>query len=96
MRARPHSRQNFAGQWLWLRKLQYALPDPVLFPSFDDNLRQAMREETERFVDSQLRENHSVSDLLTANYTFVNERLAAHYGIPNVYGESLPAHYRDR
>ena len=82
--------KNFAGQWLWLRKLQYALPDPVLFPAFDDNLRQAMREETERFVDSQLRENHSVSDLLTANYTFVNQRLAEHYEIPNVYG----SHFR--
>jgi hypothetical protein len=57
-----------------------------LFPDFDDNLRQAFREETELFVDSILREDRSVLDLLRANYTFVNERLAKHYGIPNVYG----------
>ena len=61
-----------------------------LFPDFDDNLRQAFREETERFVDSILREDRSVLDLLRANYTFVNERLARHYGIPNVYG----SHFR--
>jgi cytochrome c5 len=78
---------NFAGQWLWLRKLQHATPDPYLFPYFDDNLRQAMGRETELFFDSQVREDHSVSELLTANYTFVNEPLARHYGIPNVYGD---------
>jgi len=79
--------KNFAGQWLWLRKLSHATPDPYLFPYFDDNLRQAMQEETELFFDSQVREDHSVSDLLKANYTFLNEPLAKHYGIPNVYGD---------
>ena len=57
-----------------------------LFPDFDDNLRQAFRQETEMLVDSVIRENRSVLDLLRANYTFVNERLAKHYGIPNIYG----------
>ena len=57
-----------------------------LFPDFDDNLRQAFRQETELFFDSILREDRSVLDLLRANYTFVNERLAKHYGIPHVYG----------
>jgi Protein of unknown function (DUF1588)/Protein of unknown function (DUF1585)/Protein of unknown function (DUF1592) len=61
-------------------------PDPDLFPDFDENLRQAFRRETELFVESQLRENRSVPELLTADYTFVNERLARHYRIPNVYG----------
>jgi hypothetical protein len=79
--------KNFAGQWLWLRKLKNASPDPYLFPYFDDNLRQAMQRETELFFDSQVREDHGVSDLLTANYTFLNEQLARHYGIPNVYGD---------
>jgi len=79
--------KNFAGQWLWLRKLKNASPDPYLFPSFDDNMRQAMQRETELFFDSQVREDHGVSELLTANYTFLNEQLARHYGIPNVYGD---------
>lgn len=78
--------KNFAGQWLWLRKLQYLAPDPNLFPEFEENLRRALRQETEMFFESQVREDHSVSDLLTANYTFVNERLAQHYEIPKVYG----------
>ncbi|HEU4934806.1 MAG TPA: DUF1592 domain-containing protein [Vicinamibacterales bacterium] len=77
---------NFAEQWLRLRNLDSTTPDMRLFPDFDDNLRQAFREETELFVDSVLREDRSVLDLLRANYTFVNERLAKHYGIPNVYG----------
>ena len=77
---------NFAEQWLHLRNLDSTTPDMRLFPDFDDNLRQAFREETELFVDSVLREDRSVLDLLRANYTFVNERLAKHYGIPNVYG----------
>jgi hypothetical protein len=62
-------------------------PDPDLFPDFDENLRDGLRQETELFIDSQLRENRSIVDLLTANYTFVNERLARHYGIPGIYGE---------
>ena len=62
----------------------------ALFPDFDDNLRQAMRKETELFVDSIVHEDRSVIDLLDADYTFVNERLAKHYGIPNIYG----SHFR--
>ncbi len=77
---------NFAAQWLFLRNLPSFLPDNQTFPNFDDNLRQAFRRETELFVESIMREDRSVLDLLTANYTFVNERLARHYGIPNVYG----------
>jgi len=77
---------NFAGQWLYLRNLAATSPDARTFPDFDDNLRQAFRRETELFVDSIMREDRSALDLLRANYTFVNERLAKHYGIPNVYG----------
>jgi len=78
--------RNFAGQWLFLRNLQNHLPDNKEFPDFDDNLRQAFRRETELLFDAVMREDRSVLDLLTADYTFVNERLARHYGIPNVYG----------
>ena len=77
--------KNFADQWLYLRNLENIIPDARLFPDFDDNLRQAMRRETELFFESIIREDHNVVDLLSANYTFVNERLAKHYGIPNVY-----------
>ena len=77
---------NFAGQWLHLRKLEGWRPDARLFPDVDANLRQAFRTETELFVDSVLRENRSVLDLLRADYTFLNERLAKHYGIAGVYG----------
>jgi hypothetical protein len=77
---------NFAEQWLYLRNLTSSTPDMRLFPDFDDNLRQAFREETELFFESIMREDRNVLDLLRANYTFVNERLAKHYGIPNVYG----------
>ena len=77
---------NFAAQWLHLRNLASMTPDMRLFPDFDENLRQAFRAETELFVDSVLREDRSVLDLLRADYTFVNERLAKHYGIPHVYG----------
>ena len=77
---------NFAGQWLMLRNLRSVNPNVRLYPDFDDNLRQAFREETERFFDSVLREDRSVLDLLGADYTFLNERLAKHYGIPGVYG----------
>ena len=77
---------NFAGQWLYLRNLAATSPDARTFPDFDDNLRQAFRRETELFVESIMREDRSALDLLRANYTFVNERLAKHYGIPNVYG----------
>jgi hypothetical protein len=77
---------NFAGQWLELRNLRNAAPDPDLFPQFDENLRAALQRETELFIESQLREDRSVVDLLGANYTFVNERLARHYQIPNIQG----------
>jgi hypothetical protein len=77
---------NFAAQWLFLRNLQTTLPDNATFPNFDDNLRQAFRRETELFVESIMREDRNILDLLDADYTFVNERLARHYGIPHVYG----------
>jgi hypothetical protein len=78
--------RNFAGQWLFLRNLQSAKPDGHEYPSFDDNLRQSFRRETEMLFESIIRENRSILDILNANYTFVNERLAKHYGIPNIYG----------
>ncbi|HEV3331031.1 MAG TPA: DUF1592 domain-containing protein [Bryobacteraceae bacterium] len=81
--------KNFAGQWLQLRNLPSTAPITQMFPDFDDNLRQAFKTETELFFDSILRENRSTTDLLTADYTFVNERLARHYGIPNVYGSQF-------
>jgi mono/diheme cytochrome c family protein len=77
---------NFAGQWLRLRNLTSVDPNVRLYPDFDDNLRQAFRLETELFVDSVVREDRSALDLLRTDYTFLNERLAKHYGIPNVYG----------
>jgi hypothetical protein len=77
---------NFAGQWLQLRNLRGIVPNPETFPDFDDNLRQAFRTEAEMFFDSVVHENRSVLDLMTADDTFVNERLATHYGIPNVFG----------
>ena len=77
---------SFAEQWLYLRNLSSSTPDARLFPDFDDNLRQSFRRETELFFESIQREDRSVLDLLRANYTFLNERLAKHYGIPDVYG----------
>ena len=81
---------NFAEQWLFLRDVDAKEPDAGFFPGFDENLRLAFRRETELFVDSILRDDRNVLDLLTANHTFVNERLAKHYGIPHVYG----SHFR--
>ncbi len=81
--------KNFAGQWLLLRNLPNVQPDPNEFPNFDDNLRQAFRRETEMFFGSIMREDRNVLDLLTADYTFVNERLAKHYGIPGIYGSQF-------
>lgn len=78
--------ENFAGQWLNLRALQTVQPNATTYPDFDDNLRVSFRREVEMLFDSIVREDRSVLDLLTANYTFVDERLARHYGIPNVYG----------
>jgi hypothetical protein len=89
MMADPRSQSlvdNFAEQWLYLRNLAAIAPDARMFPVFDDNLRKAFRRETELFFESVIRENRSVLDLLRANYTFLDERLAKHYGIPNVYG----------
>jgi mono/diheme cytochrome c family protein len=77
---------NFAAQWLYLRDIDAKRPDEVLFQDFDETLRAAMERETELFVESVFRENRSVIDLLAADYTFLNERLAKHYGIPNVRG----------
>jgi hypothetical protein len=81
--------QNFAGQWLYLRRLEYQKPDRRAFPDFDQRLRAAMLTETQMFFDGVVRENRSVLDFLDANYTYVNQRLAEHYGIPGVYGTSF-------
>jgi hypothetical protein len=93
MLADPRARAlvtNFASEWLGLRRIDSVAPDPKTFPQFDGNLREAFKRETELFLESQLREDHGVVDLLTANYTFLNERLARLYSIPNVYG----SHFR--
>jgi hypothetical protein len=87
---RSHSLiSNFAGQWLFLRELRNRNPDLLVYPDFDDNLRQAFQRETELLFDSVVREDRNVFDLMNADYTFVNERLARHYGIPNVYGSDF-------
>jgi hypothetical protein len=89
MLADPRSQQlvtNFAGQWLYLRNLPTVTPDPPTFPDFDESLRRGFLRETELFVESILREDRSVLELLTADYTFLNERLARHYGIAGVKG----------
>ena len=93
--------RNFAGQWLFLRNLEAVVPVQSVFPDFDDALRQSFRRETELFFESIVRENRSALDLLRADYTFVNERLATHYGIPNIKGEhfrrvTLPADSKRR
>lgn len=81
---------NFFGQWLLVRNVRSQVPDPKAFPDFDENLRQALERETTLFLEAQLRDDRGALELLTANYTFLNERLAKHYGIPNVYG----SHFR--
>ncbi len=81
--------KNFAGQWLQLRNVKSVLPNSDEFPDFDDNLRQALLRETELLFDSLIREDRNVGDLLTADYTFLNERLARHYGVPDVYGSQF-------
>jgi len=80
---------NFAAQWLYLRDIDVKAPDLFLFKDFDEGLRAAFEKETDLFLDSILRENRSVMELLTAKYTFVNERLAKHYGIPNIRGSEF-------
>src|ERR1043165_1368874 len=82
--------ENFTGQWLNVRGMAAVEPAVNLFPDFDSNLRDAFRKEIALFFDSMIREDRSVVEMLNADYTFVNERLAKHYGIPNVYG----SHYR--
>jgi hypothetical protein len=77
---------NFAAQWLYLRDLDAKRPDEILFGDFDETLRAAMARETELFIDSVFRENRSVLDLIAADYTFLNERLATHYGVPGIKG----------
>ena len=89
-RARTSLVQNFFSDWLQTRNVWLLNPDGTKFPWFDDNLRSAFVTETELFLDAQLKENHSVTDLLTSNETFLNEQLARHYGIPGVYG----SHFR--
>jgi mono/diheme cytochrome c family protein len=92
MMADPRSESlvtNFAAQWLYLRDVDVKAPDLFLFRDFDEGLRKSFEQETNLFVDSVLRENRSVKDLLTANYTYVNERLAEHYGIPNIRGSQF-------
>ena len=89
----PRSRalvDNFGGQWLYLRNLAGTAPDPIQFPDFDDNLRQAMQRETELFFERVIRDDRSALEFLTSRTTFLNERLARHYGIPRVYG----SHFR--
>jgi hypothetical protein len=78
--------QNFASQWLVVRNVREAAPDPDLYPEFNENLREALQRETELFVEHVIREDRSVLEFLTADYTFLNERLARHYGIEGVYG----------
>src|SRR5262245_22240664 len=82
--------RNFFGQWLSVRNVATVTPDPKVFPEFDEELRAAFQRETELFIESQLREDRNAVELLTANYSFLNERLARHYGISNVYG----SHFR--
>jgi hypothetical protein len=81
---------NFFGQWLLVRNVKSQVPDPKAFPEFDENLRYALERETTLFLETQLREDRSALELLNADYTFLNERLAKHYGVPNVYG----SHFR--
>ena len=89
MLADPRSKslvENFAGQWLYLRNLKTKTPNRDVYPDFDENLRQAFAEETELLLGSMIREDQPVLNLLSADYTFLNERLARHYGVPNIYG----------
>jgi hypothetical protein len=89
-RARESLVENFFAEWLQTRNVRLLNPESTKFPWFDDNLRFAFEKEIELFLDAQLKEDHSVVDLLTSNETFLNEQLARHYGIPGVYG----SHFR--
>ena len=87
---------DFVGQWLQVRNLQAMEPDPNIFPDFDDNLREAMIKETALFFESQVRDDQPVQDLLQSNYTFLNQQLARHYGVDNVYGSHFRRVQTDR
>ena len=87
--------ENFAGQWLLIRNLKSATPDPALFPTFDETLRSAMLKETELYFENVMREDRSILEFIDSDYTFVNERLAKHYGIDGVQGERLPPRVAD-
>ena len=92
MMADPRSRSlvtNFAGQWLFLRNMERVLPDPLAFPNFDDNLRLALQTETELVIETMIQEDRSVVELLDSDFTFVNERLAKHYGIEGIFGSEF-------
>ena len=92
MLADPRSQalvKNFSGQWLYLRNVARISPDTAAFPNFDENLRQALAKETELLIESQVREDRSVADLLSTDYTFLNQRLAEHYGIKGIYGNEF-------
>jgi len=92
MLADPRSQalvKNFSGQWLYLRNIAGIQPDSTSFPNFDENLRQALAQETELLIESTLREDRSVADLLRTDYTFLNQRLAEHYGIKGIYGNEF-------
>ncbi len=92
MMANPRSKSlvtNFAGQWLFLRNMERVLPDPLAFPNFDDNLRQALQTETELVIEAMIQEDRSVVEILDSDFTFVNERLANHYGIEGIYGSEF-------
>ena len=82
--------RNFGGQWLYIRNLRAVDPDASAYPDFDDNLREAFQRETELFIESQMRDDRPLTELLTAEYSYLNERLARFYGVRNVYG----AHFR--
>src|SRR5207245_1097691 len=80
---------NFINQWLYLRNMESVLPDPAAFPGFDENLRVALEKETDLFFQSMLREDRSILDLIRADYSFLNERLARHYGISGIHGSEF-------
>ena len=80
---------NFADEWLQVRSTPAVSPDVYTFPAFDDTLRGSMQRETEMFVESQMKADRPLTDLLTADYTFLNQRLAEFYGIPGVYGDAF-------
>ena len=88
--------EAFGGQWLQFRALESVAPDRERFPAFENNLRFSMRRETELFLESVIREDRSILDLLDGKYSFLNERLARHYGIPGVQGPGVPPGRSDR